>query len=95
MAYEAYVELDEMTAEEEPVDSFANEQKSAHAPGVLIILQSVLQISNTQFKRNASWISPMLSSLSVCNDRNIRKAVKLVYDEHLNPLVIAAYPSVK
>lgn len=89
MAYEAYIDLDELTVHGDAGDGFLNDTKAAHAPGVLIILQSLLQINSGQFQRNVTWIAPMLSSLSVCNDRSIRSAVKLVYDKHLNPLVIS------
>ena len=89
MAYEAYVDLDELTAHGDAQDSFINETKVAHGPGILILLQSFLQINEEQFRRNVSWVAPMLSSLSVCDDRAIRSAVKLVYEKHLNPLVIS------
>ena len=88
MAYEAYVDLDEQSISNASNVDFLIEFKIAHAPGVLIVLQSLLQISNTQFKRNIAWVAPMLSALSVVDDRSIRSAVKLVYDRHLNPLVI-------
>lgn len=90
MAVNSYVDLDEMTSDGEAADSFANEQKAAHAPSILIILQSLLQITQTQFKKNAKWIVPLLSALSICNDRSIRIALKLIYDEHIQPIVIEA-----
>jgi hypothetical protein len=88
MGYAAYMDLDEMTADGEAADSFVNEQKAAHAPSVLVILHSLLQIRASQFRRNARWVTPMLAALSVCNDRAIRSAVKLVYDKHVIPIVL-------
>lgn len=93
MAYRAYIDLNEMTTDGPTTDGFFEETKAAHAPGILIMLQSLLQMSAPQFKRNAHWMAPMLSELSVCDDRAIRKAVKLVYEKHVNPIVIAACSS--
>lgn len=93
MAYEAYVKLDELTTNSDAEDDINIEVKLAHAPGILIMLQSLLQISEAQFRRNISWIAPMMSSLSVCDDRAIRKAVQLLYVKHLNPAVIATCAS--
>jgi hypothetical protein len=100
MGCAAYLDLDEMTAGGgtagggtaggEAEGSFASEQKAAHAPSVLIVLQSILQVRKEQFRANAAWVAPLLSSLSVCNDRAIRSAVKLVYDTHVTPIVVEA-----
>ena len=88
MEYESYVHLDDLTNSSEQGDMYLHEAKTAHAPCVLIILQSIHHISKVQFKRNVDWIAPMLSTLSVVNDRVIRMDVKAIYDTHLNPLVI-------
>ena len=69
-------------------DFFLGEQLAAYAPSLMIAIKGLAAITPVQFKRNAHWISTLLSSTLLCNDRMVRTCVQLVYETQVNPILL-------
>jgi hypothetical protein len=84
---ERYSVLDEATSASS--DVFLKEELTAYAPPLMIAIKGISDYQQNQFSRNLEWISPMLSTTNLCNDRAIRTAVKLVTDNQITPILIS------
>ena len=70
--------------------SFTAEQREGYRSALLMLLQEMKSFSNTTFRMNVSWLSPLLSQLVTTADTEIRTATRDIYDTLVNPLLIAA-----
>ncbi len=70
-------------------DSYLREESAAYSPPLMIALKGVADYQKEQFRRNVDWISNMISSINLCNDRPIRACAKIVTENQINPILIA------
>ena len=69
--------------------AFVQEQLAAYTPSVLLMLQQLMQFHpSEQFVPNRHWVIPLLTQLIVCNDRNIRKLITMIYEKLVNPFIL-------
>lgn len=69
-------------------DFFIDEQLAIYAPPVMLALDGIASFSAEQFARNIPWILPLLSDISICNNREVRQCVKQVYENQVNTILI-------
>lgn len=66
-------------------------RKGRHAGykiSVLIVLEGIAKFNTTLFNHHARWIVPILSQLLICNDKDVRMQVKVIYETFINPLIL-------
>lgn len=93
---ERFMELDElMAASKAEVQTaggfyFMKEQRDSYRQPVLVCLQGLETLSQTQFRSNVAWLVPLLTSLVSSDDSEIRAMVQSLQMSFVNPLVITA-----
>ena len=83
---ERFLLIDELSLTS--MNFFIEEQLEIYAAPIMLALEGIAQFSPVQFNRNVSWILPLLSSATVCNDRDVRKCIKDVYEKQVNTVLI-------
>lgn len=83
---ERYMLIDELSLTS--TDFFIEEQLTIYAPPVMLALNGFSNFSPEQFARNIPWILPLLSNISICNNRIVRQCVKKVYENQVNTILI-------
>jgi hypothetical protein len=67
---------------------FIEEQLAIYAPPVMLALNGIASFTAEQFARNMAWVLPLLSNVTICNDRMVRECVKQVYENQVNTVLI-------
>jgi hypothetical protein len=88
---ERYSVLDETSSSSalEAADIFLKEELTAYAQPLMIAIKGISDYQQNQFSRNLEWVSPLLSTANLFNDRAIRTTVKLVTDNQITPILIS------
>ena len=73
---------------DENKDPFLVEQRDAYISLIAVIIQGVLNFSDTQFKANASWILPLISDIIINSNGTLRQCVKDIFDKHIQSIVL-------
>lgn len=78
-------------SDEEPLLTSTNHRKQLYENGVVIFLNSLLELSGEQFQSLCSWVPQLLSSLILCRSQHIRYALQRVYEHHIDPRIRGQY----
>jgi Sec7-like guanine-nucleotide exchange factor len=83
---ERYLLIDELSLTS--TDFFIEEQLAIYAPPVMLALNGIAGFTTEQFARNMDWVLPLLSDVTICNNRMVRECVKEVYEKRVNTVLI-------
>ena len=67
---------------------FIDEQLAIYAPPVMLALNGIAGFTPEQFARNMVWVLPMLSQMTICNDRLVRACLQQVYERQVNTVLV-------
>ena len=79
---ERFLLIDELSLTS--TDFYIDEQLAIYAPPVMLALNGISKFSVEQFGRNVNWVMPLLSNVTICNNRLVRECVKEVYTVQVN-----------
>jgi brefeldin A-inhibited guanine nucleotide-exchange protein len=68
---------------------FATELKAAYSKPVIALLAGLSNMERSQFLEHSSWSVPLLSDMIMCSDDTVRSAVRKVFVDHVNPLILS------
>jgi hypothetical protein len=93
---ERYIELDlklalpDEAAAAASAGTFMHEQREAYRSPVLVCLQGISSLTQSQFRANMEWLAPLLTGLVLSSDVEIRTMVTQLQQDFVNPLVVRA-----
>ena len=71
-----------------PQLQYENDLLDIYTSTIAILLRGIAAFTRAQFKRNLSWIGPMIGEMTLVSNITVRTCVKEVYDSHYLPILL-------